>query len=207
VLASDGLRSRCVCSRWPPTLWRRRPVTAAELLPGPSRIRWRRRRREGLRIGSRADDCPLCRVGRRRRLQVFCAPPESMPPAEADFQRFFRVTTPVVHQMIETLKAHGFVDREPGKARSITFRVTPSVVAELGVTSHICETMPLIMPARSKAGWRQRTDCLEDLTGDGASAVLRELPSSHPEPEETDRILQRNPARALSCGAPWRRAA
>jgi Mn-dependent DtxR family transcriptional regulator len=47
-----------------------------------------------------------------------------MPPAEADFQRFFRVTPPVVHQMIKTLQAHGFIDREPGKARSIKLRLT-----------------------------------------------------------------------------------
>ena len=32
------------------------------------------------------------------------------PPAEADFQRFFRVTPPVVHQMIKTLQARGFID-------------------------------------------------------------------------------------------------
>jgi SOS-response transcriptional repressor LexA len=42
-----------------------------------------------------------------------------IPPAEADFRRFFRITPPVVHQMIKTLHAHGFIDREPGKARSI----------------------------------------------------------------------------------------
>jgi repressor LexA len=42
-----------------------------------------------------------------------------MPPAEADFRRFFRVTPPVVHQMIKTLHARGFIDREPGKARTI----------------------------------------------------------------------------------------
>jgi DNA-binding MarR family transcriptional regulator len=46
------------------------------------------------------------------------------PPAKSDFQRFFRVTPPVVHQMIKTLHAHGFIDREPGKARSITLRLT-----------------------------------------------------------------------------------
>ena len=36
------------------------------------------------------------------------------PPAEAELQRFFRVTTPVVHEMINTLAARGFIDREPG---------------------------------------------------------------------------------------------
>ena len=44
------------------------------------------------------------------------------PPAEADFRRFFGVTPVVVHHMIKTLQARGFIDREPGKARSITLR-------------------------------------------------------------------------------------
>ena len=47
-----------------------------------------------------------------------------IPPAEADFRRFFEVTPPVVHQMIKTLHARGFIDREPGKARSITLRLS-----------------------------------------------------------------------------------
>jgi hypothetical protein len=33
-----------------------------------------------------------------------------IPPAEADFRRFFRVTPPVVHQMIKTLHTRGFID-------------------------------------------------------------------------------------------------
>jgi DNA-binding MarR family transcriptional regulator len=45
-------------------------------------------------------------------------------PADADFRRFFRVTPPVVHHMIRTLHAHGFISREPGKARSIELRLT-----------------------------------------------------------------------------------
>ena len=53
------------------------------------------------------------------------------PPAEADFQRFFRVTPPVVHQMIKTLQARGFIDREPGKARSIKLRLTRSQLPDL----------------------------------------------------------------------------
>jgi hypothetical protein len=32
--------------------------------------------------------------------------------AEADFRRFLRVTPPVVHQMIKTLHAGGFIDRD-----------------------------------------------------------------------------------------------
>jgi repressor LexA len=46
------------------------------------------------------------------------------PPAESDLQRFFRVTPPVVHQMIKTLDARGLIERQPGAARSIRLRVT-----------------------------------------------------------------------------------
>jgi len=40
-------------------------------------------------------------------------------PAEADMQRYFRVTPPSVHQMVLTLEANGFIERIPGQARSI----------------------------------------------------------------------------------------
>ena len=40
-------------------------------------------------------------------------------PAEADMQRFFRVTPPAVHQMVLTLERRGFIQRVPGQARSI----------------------------------------------------------------------------------------
>jgi repressor LexA len=53
-----------------------------------------------------------------------------MPPAESDFQRFFRVTPPVVHQMIKALQAHGFINRER-KARSITLRLTRAQLPDL----------------------------------------------------------------------------
>ena len=53
------------------------------------------------------------------------------PPAEADFRRFFGVMPPVVHQMIKTLQAHGFIDREPGKARSIKLRLTRAQLPDL----------------------------------------------------------------------------
>jgi repressor LexA len=53
------------------------------------------------------------------------------PPAEADFRHFFHVTPPVVHQMIKTLQARGFIDREPGKARSIKLRLTRGQLPDL----------------------------------------------------------------------------
>jgi len=52
-------------------------------------------------------------------------------PAESDFRRFFRVTPPVVHQMIKTLEARGFIDRQPGVARSIRLRLTRAELPEL----------------------------------------------------------------------------
>jgi len=45
------------------------------------------------------------------------------PPAEADFQRFFRVTPPSVHQMIVQLERLGLIRRTPRQARSIELLV------------------------------------------------------------------------------------
>jgi DNA-binding MarR family transcriptional regulator len=47
------------------------------------------------------------------------------PPAEADFRDFFRVTPPTIHQMIVTLTERGFIQRQPGKPRSIALLVSP----------------------------------------------------------------------------------
>lgn len=47
------------------------------------------------------------------------------PPAESDFQAFFRVTPPTVHQMILVLAQHGYIRRQPGQARSIELLVPP----------------------------------------------------------------------------------
>jgi len=44
------------------------------------------------------------------------------PPAEADFQRFFEVTPPTVHQMIVELERRGLITRVRGQPRTI--RVT-----------------------------------------------------------------------------------
>ena len=45
------------------------------------------------------------------------------PPAEADFQHFFCVTPPSVHQMIVQLERLGFIRRTPRQARSIELLV------------------------------------------------------------------------------------
>ncbi|HEV7880370.1 MarR family transcriptional regulator [Bradyrhizobium sp.] len=45
------------------------------------------------------------------------------PPAQADMQRFFSVTSPTVHQMLLTLEKAGLISRKPGVARSVTVLV------------------------------------------------------------------------------------
>lgn len=49
----------------------------------------------------------------------------SVPPAEADMQRFFRVSPPTVHQMVKTLHAAGLISRTPRQARSLRILVQP----------------------------------------------------------------------------------
>jgi repressor LexA len=53
------------------------------------------------------------------------------PPAEADMQRFFRVTPPSVHQMVLTLERRGLVQRSPGKARSLRVVVDSDMLPPL----------------------------------------------------------------------------
>jgi Mn-dependent DtxR family transcriptional regulator len=47
------------------------------------------------------------------------------PPAEADIQRYFKVTPPTVHQMVLTLERIGLIRRTPGVGRSIELLVEP----------------------------------------------------------------------------------
>lgn len=53
------------------------------------------------------------------------------PPAEADMQRFFRVSPPSVHQMVLTLEREGLISRQPGTARSIEMLVDPELLPVL----------------------------------------------------------------------------
>jgi DNA-binding MarR family transcriptional regulator len=52
-------------------------------------------------------------------------------PAEADIQRFFRVSPPSVHQMILKLEQAGLISRQPGVARSISLAIDPKALPEL----------------------------------------------------------------------------
>ena len=53
------------------------------------------------------------------------------PPAEADMERFFRVTPPSVHRMIVELEQRGLVRRLPRQARSIEVALDPSELPRL----------------------------------------------------------------------------
>ncbi|MGR3290142.1 MAG: LexA family protein [Paracoccaceae bacterium] len=46
-------------------------------------------------------------------------------PAEADMQRYFQVTSPTVHQMVMMLERAGFIEKQPGIARSIKLQIDP----------------------------------------------------------------------------------
>ena len=51
--------------------------------------------------------------------------------AEADIQRYFKVTPPSVHQMILTLERRGLIARVPRQARSIEVLLPPERIPAL----------------------------------------------------------------------------
>jgi SOS-response transcriptional repressor LexA len=53
-------------------------------------------------------------------------------PAEADMQRFFRVTPPTVHPMVLALQQRGLLERVPGRSRSIRLLVSSDEIPKLG---------------------------------------------------------------------------
>ena len=54
------------------------------------------------------------------------------PPAEADLQRYFKVSPPSVHQMVLTLEKNGLIERVPRKARSIRLLLPREKLPDLG---------------------------------------------------------------------------
>ena len=53
------------------------------------------------------------------------------PPAQADIQRFFRLTPPSVYQMLLTLERSGLISRRPSVPRSIAVLVDRSALPQL----------------------------------------------------------------------------
>ena len=54
-----------------------------------------------------------------------------VPPAEADMQKYFRVSPPAVHEMVKSLERHGYIAREPGKPRSIRLLLSRAKLPDL----------------------------------------------------------------------------
>ena len=59
-------------------------------------------------------------------------------PAEADFQRFFQVTPPAVHDMIVALERRGLISRVPRQPRTIKLLVS-------------AEELPTLQPIKTTA--------------------------------------------------------
>jgi repressor LexA len=53
------------------------------------------------------------------------------PPAEADMQRYFRVSPPSVHQMILALEERGLISRRPGAGRTVQVLLRREELPEL----------------------------------------------------------------------------
>ena len=52
-------------------------------------------------------------------------------PAESDMRSYFGVSPPSVHQMVLTLEANGFIERVPGRGRSIRLLTPREELPEL----------------------------------------------------------------------------
>ena len=52
-------------------------------------------------------------------------------PAESEFQAYFGVTPPTVHEMLKTLRRKGLISRVSGEARSIRVLLQPHEIPEL----------------------------------------------------------------------------
>jgi repressor LexA len=52
-------------------------------------------------------------------------------PSEADMQGYFRVSPPAVHQMVVNLEKLGFIERTPGKGRSLKLLLSREQLPDL----------------------------------------------------------------------------
>jgi len=54
-----------------------------------------------------------------------------LPPAEADFEKYFKVSWNAVHTMIRRLEKKGFITKTPRKSRTIKLRISRSEIPDL----------------------------------------------------------------------------
>lgn len=52
-------------------------------------------------------------------------------PSESDIRRYFQVSPPTVHQMILNLEKRGYIERRPGKSRSIRLLLSREELPDL----------------------------------------------------------------------------
>jgi hypothetical protein len=120
------------------------------------------------------------------------------PPAEADIQRFFRVSPPTVHQMILNLEAKGLLARTAGKPRSLRVLVQSGALPELtvpGVTPQQrwdeAETGVRKVGTRGKRESKaaRKSSPLRQIKEGEALALFRPLLTKHPElPAEAETL-------------------
>ena len=112
------------------------------------------------------------------------------PPAEAEIQRFFRVSPPTVHQMILNLEAKGLLARTPGKPRSLRVLVQSGMLPELtkpGTTPQECyvgeEAGARKVGTIGKCGAKkeQGRSAVQQLNEGEATTLFRTLLAKHPE--------------------------
>jgi repressor LexA len=115
------------------------------------------------------------------------------PPAEQDMQRYFRVSTTRVHQVILNLEERGCVARTPGVRRSVRVLLPPEELPEPE-----CPLIPLEEPRRrcadfpSARGESTRQEQAVKIT-DETSALrrLKEDDQNHPDPGgESEAVAQ-----------------
>ncbi len=114
------------------------------------------------------------------------------PPAQADMARHFRVSAPVVHQMILVLEGKGLLARTPTEARSVRVLVPPDRLPELSPSPDPTSPIRRAPTHRQRPTPRQegeaqggetgrRGEALRQLRGHEAVTVLRALLEKHPD--------------------------
>lgn len=74
---------------------------------------------------------PTAKQGQYLAFIYYFAKIHGHPPAEAEMQRYFKVSPPSVHQMILSLEKHRFIERVPGRGRSIRLLLSRDQLPDL----------------------------------------------------------------------------
>jgi hypothetical protein len=112
-------------------------------------------------------------------------------PAEADFQSYFGVSAPAVHQMIVSLENRGLIQRTPRQARSIRLLVPPETLPGLeGGRQTPAEKMAFADRYPNIAFWIQEHGWIElgyDYNTDSCARAIDDggMPWSGGDPRET----------------------